>query len=238
MSTFLLFSFISSASAAVVIAGTRVIYPAEKREVVVQLNNSGELPSLVQVWVDDGDVNKAPDELHVPFVLTPPVFRIEPGQGQSLRLAYTKEPLSEKTESLFWLNVLDVPPIADPSSHNNQMQLAIRTRIKILFRPPGLDRDGARSAASHIVWSINRDQKKNRLEARNDSPYHVAVSSYSLLSNHKEFSGAEGASIKPQSSHIFSLEGWNGVGDPSAVVNYETINDNGAKTQQVVNLSN
>lgn len=38
------------AQANVVIAGTRVIYPADQREVTLRLDNRGELPALVQVW--------------------------------------------------------------------------------------------------------------------------------------------------------------------------------------------
>ncbi|MBJ2484787.1 fimbria/pilus periplasmic chaperone, partial [Salmonella enterica subsp. enterica serovar London] len=45
--------FISTANAGVVIYGTRIIYPAEKNEVLVQLMNQGGRSSLVQSWIDD-----------------------------------------------------------------------------------------------------------------------------------------------------------------------------------------
>lgn len=44
--------FISTANAGVVIYGTRIIYPAEKNEVLVQLMNQGGRSSLVQSWID------------------------------------------------------------------------------------------------------------------------------------------------------------------------------------------
>ncbi len=48
LSAVLLSAIILPAHAGIVIYGTRVIYPAEKKEVVVQLVNQGEQASLVQ----------------------------------------------------------------------------------------------------------------------------------------------------------------------------------------------
>ncbi|EIX2933804.1 fimbria/pilus periplasmic chaperone, partial [Salmonella enterica] len=50
LSAVLLSAIILPAHAGIVIYGTRVIYPAEKKEVVVQLVNQGEQASLVQSW--------------------------------------------------------------------------------------------------------------------------------------------------------------------------------------------
>ena len=66
MKLFLLSGFLLSAewaSASVIIDGTRVVYPQKAREVTVQLHNTGETPSLVQSWVDEGDKDATPDSL-------------------------------------------------------------------------------------------------------------------------------------------------------------------------------
>ena len=44
-----------AAQAAITITGTRVVYPAQNREVNVRLNNVDSRPVLVQPWLDDGD---------------------------------------------------------------------------------------------------------------------------------------------------------------------------------------
>ncbi len=54
------------AHAGIVIYGTRVIYPADKKEVLVQLMNQGNRSSLVQSWIDDGDSSLPPEKIHVP----------------------------------------------------------------------------------------------------------------------------------------------------------------------------
>lgn len=72
----------SQASASVVIATTRVIYPAQQSEVTVRLSNEGSSPSLVQAWIDDGRAQAALEDLDVPFSLSPPLFRIDPKRAR------------------------------------------------------------------------------------------------------------------------------------------------------------
>lgn len=55
-------SIIMPAHAGIVIYGTRVIYPADKKEVLVQLMNQGNRSSLVQSWIDDGDSSLPPEK--------------------------------------------------------------------------------------------------------------------------------------------------------------------------------
>lgn len=121
--------FALQAQASVVIASTRVIYPAQEREVTIKLSNDGRTPALVQSWLDDGSITDAPETLKVPFVLTPAIFRVDPGKGQTLRLIHTKESMPQDKESMYWLNVLEVPPKAQAGEDANRLQLAFRTRI-------------------------------------------------------------------------------------------------------------
>ena len=88
------------------ISGTRVIYPSTAREVTLELTNKGTLPALVQIWMDSGDRRIRPGADRLPFLITPPITRIEALRGQSLRLAYVGQGLPSNKESVFWLNVL------------------------------------------------------------------------------------------------------------------------------------
>ncbi len=113
-----------------------MVYPAAKREVTIHIRNPSDTPSLVQAWLDAGDPHAKPGESKVPFVMTPPLFRLDPTKGQSLRLVYTHDPLPEDRESLFWLNVLDIPPRAATNPDlPNQLDLAFKHRMKVFFRP-------------------------------------------------------------------------------------------------------
>ncbi|EGT4253207.1 molecular chaperone [Citrobacter amalonaticus] len=134
----ILFSMIFPVHAGVVIYGTRVIYPAEKKEVIVQLMNQGTHPSLVQTWIDDGDTTVPPEKLQLPFMITPPVTRIAAESGQQLKIKKMPGALPEKKESLFFLNVLDIPPNNPENNGKNILKFAMQNRIKLFWRPKGI----------------------------------------------------------------------------------------------------
>lgn len=122
----------STAHAGVVIDGTRHIYPQQRREITLRLSNDDKrAPRLVQVWLDQGDATPDPAHSDVPFSLSPPVFRLDPGRSQGVRLVYTQEPLPSDRESLFWLNALEIPLTSTrPSSTSKHLR---ETTCSLLF---------------------------------------------------------------------------------------------------------
>ncbi|TKV22793.1 fimbria/pilus periplasmic chaperone [Citrobacter sp. TBCS-14] len=131
-------SIVLPAHAGIVIYGTRIIYPAEKNEVLVQLMNQGERSSLVQSWIDDGDISLSPEKIQVPFLLTPPVAKVAAKSGQQLKIKKMPNMLPNNKESLFYLNVLDIPPNNPDSVGKNVLKFAMQNRIKLFYRPKGI----------------------------------------------------------------------------------------------------
>jgi len=170
----------TSSFAAVVIHGARVIYPAEQQEVVVRLENKGERPALVQLWLDDGDKLATPATAKAPFTALPPILRIEPKKQQAPRLRYTGEPLPKDRESLFWLNVLEVQPTAADAKDRNLLELSFRSRLRVFFRPEGLPYSKA-AAAPKLSWKLVRHEGGHALEVVNPTPYHVSLGSVELV---------------------------------------------------------
>ncbi|MBH2880179.1 fimbria/pilus periplasmic chaperone [Serratia marcescens] len=180
-------------SASVVINGTRVIYSSDDKDVTVKLNNVGKSPVLIQSWIDDGDPDAKPENIRVPFILTPPINRIDPGKGQTLRLSYTGAPLPTDKESVYWLNVLEIPAKKQLKGDESLLQMAFRSRIKLFFRPAGLSGD-ANGAAKQLSWSVT----PGGVKATNPTPYFVSL--VSLTVNGKE---TEGQMVAPLSSLEF-----------------------------------
>jgi chaperone protein EcpD len=220
------------ANASVVITGTRVIYPAKAREVTVKLNNNGATPALVQSWIDDGDASVDAQQRPMPFTLTPPVFRIDPAKGQTLRVTYTGEPLPADRESVYWLNVLEIPPKPqiDAGESKNLLQIAFRSRIKLFFRPAGLEGD-ANEAGARLTWSLARssgDGKRIVLLAKNPTPYYVTVARASVQVDGKTHESAAAAMIDPRGQREFVLDGLLELPQGQPPIQFETINDYGA----------
>ncbi|WP_063552087.1 fimbria/pilus periplasmic chaperone [Burkholderia territorii] len=193
--------------ASVVITGTRVLFPGDSREVTVRLLNDGKTPVLVQTWLDTGDEKSAPEKIAVPFVLTPSMFRLDPAKGQSLRILYTGEPLPADRESLFWLNVLEVPPKADGNEGANKVQLAFRTRIKVMFRPAGLPGE-AGAAAEQMRWEVVPGQGSRgvALKASNPTPYVVNLGELAFEAAGRKYTLKPGF-VRPQDVTLFPVPG-------------------------------
>ena len=73
-----------------------------------------------------------------------------PNGGAVLRIAYLKAPLPTDRESLFWLNILEVPPRDE--DENNALQFSFRSRFKLFFRPSQLK--SVDSAAGKLQWKF------------------------------------------------------------------------------------
>lgn len=215
----------TSALAGIVINSTRVIYPEEKSEVTVRLESENDYSSLVQSWIDNGNKDESIKKIKVPFLLLPPITRIEPHQGQTLRIHYLGEgfTLPADRESVFWLNVLDIPPRSSGKAEN-LLQMAIRTRIKLFFRPNTLKGASSSNAAEKVIWRQVKNDKKALLEAENRSPFYVSITSVEARSGNKTVN-AEGKMIAPFSKATYAF------GDNNIAVRkftYFYINDYGA----------
>ncbi|EOG8147988.1 fimbria/pilus periplasmic chaperone [Citrobacter werkmanii] len=131
-------SVVTPVHAGIVIYGTRVIYPAEKNEITLQLMNQEQNASLVQAWIDDGNTSLPPEKIQVPFLLTPPVVRVPGNSGQQLKIKKMPNMLPNNKESLFYLNVLDIPPNNPAHAGKNVIKFAMQNRIKLFYRPAGI----------------------------------------------------------------------------------------------------
>jgi chaperone protein EcpD len=225
----------SAANSAVVITGTRVIYPAQSREVNVRLTNVDERAVLVQAWLDDGHPEAKPNEIKVPFMLLPSVFRMEPKKGQSLRIMSTGKDLPQDRESVFWLNVLEIPPKPEDAETRNMIQLAFRTRIKMFYRPASLEEDPS-SKRSQLKWFFTSNEKGERvLRVDNPSPYFVSMGSVSLVGGGKTIELVP--DMAPPFGHV-DLVPEKGALDARApvTVSYTAINDYGSEIKDTAQI--
>ena len=221
-----LLSWIAQGNASVVVTGTRVIYPQSSSSVTVRLTNDGSQPSLVQAWVDDGNSEAPPNESPAPFVVTPPVFRMEPNAGQALRLTLTDTDLPKDKESVFWLNVLDIPPKPSKST-SNYVQLAVRTRIKIFLRPEDLNMT-VDQAAGRLQWAPG---SRGDVIIHNPTPFYFSLNGVSAgTGNDKKMTA-----ISVMASPFSSVQLAAGAARSSAgTVDVSYINDFGGTTRVTV----
>ena len=232
-----------TAGASVVINGTRVVFPSNEREVSIRLTNEGVSPGLVQMWMDKGDINSAPNDTQVPFLLTPPLFRIDPAKGQTVRMIYTQEALPQDRESLFWLNMLEAPPRPKNVAANDAgyIQMAFRTRIKVFFRPSALNtQERVHAAPPKITWKLVRDGNAYALEAKNPTPYYISLTKAGLAAagaSKPQAMQEEGGMLAPRGGRRFVLKDLHEPPAPGARVRFTYLNDAGGATEVESNFA-
>ena len=209
----LLAVFTVQARSSPVIGGPSVIYTGAKKEPSASRRNPDRSGVwLVQSWVDSGmKGNKTP------FIVTPPLFRINPGEENILRIVRTGGSLPEDRESVFWLNVKSIPATDDSVPHNNVLQVVVKSRLKLFYRPAGME--GQPETAYHHL-SIARSG--NRLTVSNPTPYYVTL--FTLKADGQEIKEAD--MVPPKGSVSFTL--------PSATastVTWQAISDYGGVSQ-------
>ncbi|WP_447745436.1 fimbrial biogenesis chaperone [Pseudomonas nicosulfuronedens] len=220
------------AQAGIVIQGSRVVYPAKDREVSIKMTNIGEQPSLVQAWVDKGNEKLPADKADGPFLITPPITRVEAKKGQTLRLVYTgDDAASRKQETVFWLNVLDVPPMPK-DQESNFLQVAVRSRMKIFYRPDGLE-GNPNQAAENLNWSVVQNGTGYLIRARNNGAFHVSLASVQLVAGGRSYDVRKDdvKMVAPGSSMDFPLPSLTGQPGAGAKVDYQWVTDYGALSQ-------
>lgn len=161
------------ANAGVTAERTRVIVHEGQRETSLALVNQNAYPVVVQTWIDNGDLAVTPDTASAPIMPLPPMFRLEPQQQRSVRLVTTGQVLAQDRESLYWLNVYEIPPRPNEVLEEGATRLTItlRTQLKVIYRPQGLS-NKAELAPSHLIVRV----QGRRVQLRNPTPFYISLS--------------------------------------------------------------
>lgn len=208
--------------AGVTIDGTRVIFPSNAKSVSVQLRNALSTPALIQTWIDNGDINQIPDADKIPFVLTPPLSRVESNKGQIIRIIPTGSPiLPQDRESLFWFNILDIPPDDPQYAGKNILTFNVRTRIKLFYRPSELKMP-MNTAYSSI--KVNYNEASKEISLNNQTPYFITITQMDFKSKSENANYSQAVMLKPFSQQVVDKFT---VNFPPEKLSYQIVNDLG-----------
>lgn len=156
---------------------TRLIVKEKEREVTFSIVNESDSPALIQLWNDRDNVLDRPEIIKMPFVILPPVFRLDGKKSRTVRVQWTQDAtgLASDRESLFWLNVLEIPPKARTPGDHNALQMAFRTRIKLFYRPQSIAHATLEEAVSKLSAASGACDSAHCLRLKNPSPLHITL---------------------------------------------------------------
>ncbi|MCP1576964.1 P pilus assembly chaperone PapD [Herbaspirillum rubrisubalbicans] len=131
----LLMSLCGITEAGVMPERTRLVLSQGSADISLRLANTNAYPVLVQSWVDRGEGNLAPDTVLSSMFVMPAVLRLQPHDISQIRVLYTGDSLPADRESVFWLNLYEIPLLRpDQPQEAARLLLGLNTQIKVFYR--------------------------------------------------------------------------------------------------------
>lgn len=152
---------------------TRVIYPGSKDSVSINIRNSSTKDMwLLRGWIEDeSGVRK-----NNTFIVTPPLYRLDPDSNIQLRInSLDVKFLPVNKESLFYLNVMAIPPQEQDESvlkKNSTITFSITNRIKMFYRPESIS---DKNKVVTAYGKITAKQNGKKVVLFNPSPYYLTI---------------------------------------------------------------
>jgi len=218
---------VSLAQAELQIDGTRVVYKQNRRDVSLAVQNiSPDKPALFQSWIGEYDSDGNPEDSTAPFLLSPPVTRLDAGSKQVLRITFTGEQPVAKKETIYSLNILELPRTARDQSEA-RINFAVLTRLKLLFRPTGL-KGTPEKAMQQLQCKLKRTASPPTLECDNASGFYLSFFGYQIGNAVTKGPESPSGMINPQSHASFPLNDVDKLPSDLTAVAFKFIDDIGA----------
>lgn len=199
-----------NASAAIQLMATRVVYNSSNSSAALPIENQSNSDYLVQTWLEDPNGGTT----NIPMQVVPPILKLNAGKSASLRFIYSGKSLPDNQESLFWVNIQEIPPA---SKDQNILQVAVHSRLKLFYRPSSLKTTLAEQA-ENLKWV----KSGNQLNIKNNGPMYI-----SLNTLHIENKNINLDMVAPFGEKTINL-GSSNIGN---TISYGYINDFGGVTE-------
>ncbi|WP_058912480.1 molecular chaperone [Entomohabitans teleogrylli] len=201
-----------TAYAGVVIESTRYLYKEGSREISAQLDNKDDTPYLIKSWIE-AEKGKAPN-----FMATPPLFRLEAKQNNTIRIFPTVNISNapKDRESVYFFNVMSIPPSDDNHADSNTLQLAVRHRMRLIYRPKAIQELSINEESKKLEWR----RTNNKITLKNPTPFFFYFDSVKI--NGKEIREVV-LHVEAMSSKEFTLP----VGITGSNISWQIVNDHG-----------
>jgi len=150
--------FSGSSLAALSVDQTRYIFESNRESVSIVVENAAKQTYGGQMWVE----NREGTDTRPAFIVTPSFFKVSGESKQVLRVVNVLKTMPEDKESVFWVNLQEIPPV----NKEGGLSIALRTKVKLFYRPADLMR-GREVAEEDLSLVKTRD----KTELVNTTPY-------------------------------------------------------------------
>lgn len=163
------------ASGGVGFSKNRMVFPATEKSISITINNQSDNTYLVQAVVSAEADKKAP----APFLVTPPLFRLEKSSSNIMRIMRVGGVMPQDRESVFYFMASTIPAQSVPvggaekaGAMGARVSISMRTVLKLFWRPEGLPMSSEASPSRlHFVGV------PDGVVVKNPTPYYQSFAS-------------------------------------------------------------
>lgn len=204
------------------LGATRVVFNESDKAATISVSNTNrEKAFLAQSWITTSDGN-----LKTPFIVTPPLYRQDFGRN-NLRIVKVGDALPRDRESQFWINIKAIPALSKSDKGNNSLSFAYVMRVKLFYRPDGLDGN-----ANDSFKKLKFNQVSDKLMVENPTPFHITLNKVVVDGvNVQKIS----AMIPPFGKQSYELPNKKRV----SMLKFRTVNDfGGVQEERIIEMIN
>jgi len=156
--TVLLLTYSCFSLSALTVDQTRYIFESNQESISIVVENTARQTYGGQAWIE----NIQGTDTRPAFIVTPSFFKVPGESKQVLRVIKVLKTMPEDRESIFWVNLQEIPP----ANKEGGLSIALRTKVKLFYRPAGLVL--GRKAAEEELLLV---KKSGNTELANTTPY-------------------------------------------------------------------
>ena len=139
-----------------------------------------------------------------------------------MRFIYSGSGLPTDRESQVWINIQEIPPKPE---NENTLQLAVRSKIKLFYRPQQIEAD-LPAAVKKLQWYV----ENGTLKLKNNSPLFITIGDLKLGNNSAPIRNMNQDMVPPYQT----IDVLANVSKDVKSIQYTYINDYGGNTEMPV----
>ncbi|AYA08387.1 molecular chaperone [Rahnella aquatilis] len=217
-----LFTAQAYADGGVSFSRNRMIFPASEKSISITVNNHSDNTYLVQAGVSLDSDKKTP----APFMVTPPLFRLEKSDSNVMRIMRVGGDMPPDRESVFYFFASTIPSQSVPTmvpgkdgTTGARVTIAMKTVLKLFWRPEGLSMSPA-SALSKLGF-VN---EPGGVVVKNPTPYYQSFAALTFDGKAQDID-RQPSMVSPFSELRFTTP------QPVRQVSWAVMNDYGGATE-------
>ncbi|MCT6517347.1 molecular chaperone [Proteus vulgaris] len=146
----------------------KFIFIESKNQEVIEIKNSINSDYFIQSWISHYDEN---NDSELPFMITPPLFKIEKDEDYSLKIFKIDEIEKKDRETLYKINIKRIPVLSDSDDNKNLLHISMNSVYNLIYRPISIEKNAV-DAYKKIEFLKNQN---NEFIINNPTPYFITL---------------------------------------------------------------